>query len=1197
MIKNRLWNFGFIELKICSITIALLLQSSISLTAQDYSIGIGKYPGNPKENFSPTIRCDENTYRNIALSRPVYGSSSYDYCLTPQLLTDGVIEEKMPGWLVIQSVDEIYQRPEREKLIDRNISSRKTFPYKSFWVQIEMAGNFNLPKVNGFRFSGTVSVDTAYKKTEPLSIKVVGSDDGKEWKDVGVFTNNKLIGDTLTGYRRKIYPQNYRIFNEAFALANTVEYKFYRAEFTSNNLESWRLADFLLLNNGEPCGIGGPYNFSSSWKSLGTQKEWVYVDLGAICTFDRINLYWLKRAESGSVQISNDAKSWKTISILPMNSISKDEIILDKVYQARYVKLNLEKAASPENGYILTEFEIYGKGAPYAVAHLQAKPEKNANVILSGGSWKLQRSSFVKDNLETISKTGYDDNNWIVATVPGTVLVSYLNNGMIPDPNYGDNHLLISDSYFYSDFVYRDEFDIPNSYKGRKVFLNLDGINWKADVYLNGSKLGKVEGAFTRGKFDVTDYIIPGKKNAIAVYIYKNYAPGFVKEPTFRDHQANGGELGLDNPTFHASVGWDWIPSIRGRNIGIWNEIFLSTSEHVTIEDPYVSANIPLPDTTSADLRIELTLRNHKEENVHGFLKGKIGSAKFEIPVSLYALETKLIKLDPSIIASLHIRNPKIWWPNGYGQPNLYDVKLEFVLANGRLSDSKEFKTGIRELTYSQDGNALKIWVNGKRFIARGGNWGFSESNLRYRSREYDIAVRYHKEMNLNMLRNWVGQTGDDEFFEACDKSGIVVWQDFWLANPGDGPNPKDHKLFLQNAEDFVKRIRNHPSIGLYCGRNEGYPPEELDKAIRTLLPKLTPEIHYISSSADEVVSGHGPYSAKTVKYYFKERATPKFHSEIGLPSPVSFESLKEMMPDSSLWPINLMWGIHDFSMESAQEGENFMKILGKNFGRINNAEEWLKYAQWISYNGYRAILEAQSKNRMGVLFWMTHCAWPSLVFQTYDYYFEPTGAYFGCKKGSEPLHIQWNSYTDSIEVVNYSTIDGKELNAIVELINLDGSIVFIEQYAVDCSIDNIKRVCKLTKPGGLSTTYFIRLKLEKAHKLVSENFYWNGLQEDNYQDIANLPKVKLDVSTKSIQKDGKWILTTTLNNNTGTPALMVQLKVVGDKDKKRILPVILSDSFISIMPGEKRIIQIELKNEDTRRDKPVVVAEGVNIE
>ena len=332
------------------------------------------------------------------------------------------------------------------------------------------------------------------------------------------------------------------------------------------------------------------------------------------------------------------------------------------------------------------------------------------------------------------------------------------------------------------------------------------------------------------------------------------------------------------------------------------------------------------------------------------------------------------------------------------------------------------------------------------------------------------------------------------------------------------------------------------------------------------------------------------------LKYYFDKRATPKLHSEIGMPNLVSAESLKLMIPDSSAWPINRIWGIHDFNLESAQSGKSFISLMEESFGKIDNLKDWLSYAQWINYQGYRAIFEAQGKNRMGILLWMSHPAWPSLVWQTYDYYFEPTAAYFGCKKANEPLHIQRNALTDSIEVVNYSSAGGKGLTASVEMLNLDGSVKLKKQFEIDCPIDAVKRIYKLEKIDGLSSVYFIRLKLEKGKELISENFYWNGLEEGNVKAIRDLPKIKLNEATKVVKKDGKCILSTELMNNTKTPALMVKLKVIGSKDKERILPVIFSDNYVSIMPGEKRIINTEVENSDTHGNEPEVIIEGINI-
>ena len=1175
----------------------IILNTNTQMSAQSYSRGIGIYPGDAKEDFSPSIKVDKKNYRNIALLKPVYSSGSYDFNLTAQLITDGIIETEMPGWIVTTTSNGVLSRNEREYFIDRHTETRKIFQGNKLWVQTELAGNYVLPDVDGFKLSGSVSIDTLKAEINPWQITVSASIDGKNWVIIGTLAGQKTFGDTLTGIRRTRYPSNYRIFSKVIKLSQTVRYKFYRAEFNSPDIETWRISEFAMTNNSNYCEVGGPYNFSSAWKSISSKNEWVYIDLGAKCSFDKIKLYWLKRAAAGRIQVSDNSKMWTDISPLPISSSMIDELKLPKPAAGRYVRLMLDKAESDEDGFILSEMEVYGYGGTYAAAHPQANIGKDGCLKLAGGAWKLQRQSLVKETGDVISKLGYDDNDWVIATVPGTVLTSYLNAGMIPDPNYSDNQFLISDSYFYSDFIYRDEFTVPESFKGKRVFLNFNGINWKANVYLNGKEVGRIEGAFTRGKFDVTGKLLPGKRNAIAVYIYKNDAPGFVKEPMFQNHDVNGGELGLDNPTFHASVGWDWMPSIRGRNIGIWNDVFFSTCEDVTIEDPFVTAKLPLPDTDFADLKVQLKLTNHKAEKISGEIKGQIGELKFELPVSLLPSESKVLKLDPSTLPALHLKNPKLWWPNGYGKQNLYDVKLEFISSGGIISDSKGFKTGIREMAYSVDGGVLRIWVNGKRFIARGGNWGFSESNLRYRTREFNIAIRYQKEMNLNMLRNWVGQTGDDEFYNACDKYGIMVWQDFWLANPGDGPNPEDNKMFMQNAEDYVRKIRNHPSIALYCGRNEGFPPDSLDKSLREMLSDLTPEVHYISNSYSPYTSGGGPYSVMPVKYYFGERATPMLHSELGLPSPASLDSFKKMVPDSMIWPINRLWAIHDFCMESAQDGQSYIKMMEDYFGHIDNAKDWFTLAQWISYQGYRAMLEAQSKNRMGVLIWMTHQAWPSFVYQTYDYYFEPTAAYFGCRKGSEPLHIQWNAFSDSIEVVNYSSSEGTGLKASVEILNIDGSVQQKKQFEIDCPIDQVKHIYKLENPESLSSVFFIRLKLEKEGKLISENFYWNGLKDGNVQAIRNLPKVKLDAVTNSVKQNGKLFLTTELMNSTKTPALMVKLKVIGAKDKERLLPVIFSDNYISLMPGEKKIIKMEMENSDTRGDKPEVITEGINIE
>jgi Glycosyl hydrolase 2 galactose-binding domain-like/Exo-beta-D-glucosaminidase Ig-fold domain/Glycosyl hydrolases family 2/NedA-like, galactose-binding domain len=1183
----------FFVVLIFSLIIVITFSSVLTVKAQQYTRGIGIYPGDKSENFSPSFQLDKTNYRNIALRRPAYQSSSYDYNLTAQLITDGIKETKLPDWIVVTTSNKNkVEKHEREWILDRHMMTRLPLEGPKAWIQIELAGNRVIPILDSINLSGSLLVDS--EEVKHWEINISGSDDSINWQKLGTVNGDELPGDSLTGFWRRFLPKNLRMFNYPFKLSSPVHYRFYRADVNSPNALSWNIGELAMFNNGKRADVGGPYSFTSVWKSEGNKTEWVYVDLGAECSFDKIVLYWIHKAKTGAIQVSNDALNWKDIQALPDNSDLTNDIKLDKPVKSRYVRVLMNTPVF-DDGYILSEMEVFGTGGPEPVSHSQA-PVKDGKMYLDGGAWKLQRSSLINTNGETLSSAGFNDKDWLIATVPATILTSYLNAGTIPDPNYADNQVLISESFFYSDFWYRDEFTPPSSYKGKRMFLNFDGINWKAEVYLNGHKLGRIEGAFTRGKFDVTNILIPGGKNILAVRIEKNDTPGFVKEQTKYSPDANGGELGADNPTFHASIGWDWIPTIRGRNTGIWNDVYISASNQVTIEDPFVSTDIPLPDTSSADINIEVILNNHSQENVSGTLRGKFGKVTFEQPVTLQASETKLVKLNPKTNAALKIKNPKLWWPNGYGQQNLYKVEIEFISSDNKISDTKSFMTGIRKMTYSEEDGKLKIWINGRRFVAKGGNWGFPESMLRYRGREYDIAVRYHKEMNFTMIRNWVGQTGDDEFYEACDKYGIMIWQDFWLANPLDGPDPNDSKMFLQNAEDYIKRIRNHPSLGLYCGRNEGNPPEVIDNGLRKLVDQLQPDVHYISNSAFGVVSGGGPYRAMPVKFYFEQRATEKLHSEIGMPNIVSYESLKEMMPESDMWPKERMWGIHDFCLDGAQGGNSFNKMIEDDFGSTDNLKDWLTIAQWINYQGYRAMFEAQSKNRMGALLWMSHPAWPSLVWQTYDYYFEPTAAYFGCKKACEPLHIQWNPLSDSIEVVNYSEPNGSGLTAIMQIINLDGKVKLEKKVQINSQEDSMIPCFGVELPEGLSKVFFIRLRLERKNKIISENFYWRGLEENNFKELRNLPKVKLNANTNVKKNGDRWNLTTELINNTNQPALMVKLKVIGNKNKERILPVIYSDNYVSLMPGEKKTIIMELQNEDTQGEKPDVVIEGFNI-
>ena len=1164
--------------------IIFVLAVVSALSAQQYTRGVGLYPGDPKEFQGPVLKIDD-AYRNLALHRPAYQSSAYDYNLTAQLVTDGIHDTKLPRWIVSStSKDSVLPKFQREHLVDSNPVTMSDLPPTGGWVQVELKGGDSVPEVNSVEVA--VRPQSGNLEPQPWTSVILTSDDGQTWTERGRATNSAVLGT-----RNWSGPYFVKM---SVPLTSIVQSRFYRIQLDAPNVGEWGFGDMAFFNKGQRVQVGGPFDFTSAWKSASTNEEWIYVDLGSGCSFDHVVLSWIRRPAEAELQVSDDAKTWRTVQALPTSGDTDDIKLAQPVY-GHYVRVLMKQASSPD-GYILSEFEVYGRGGAIPLTRPALAMQADGRLDLAGGAWRLQRDSLVAVDGVSLSKPGFIDKDWLPATVPGTVLSSYMDDGAIPDPNYGDNQLAISDSFFYADFWYRNQFVIPISRIGHHVWLNFDGINWKADVFFNGEQIGHIDGAFARAKFDVTRLVRPGVENALAVLVHKNASPGSIKEKTLAKTDTNGGFLGADNPTYHASIGWDWIPTIRGRNIGIWNSVYLTRSGPVTIEKPLTYTTLPLPDTTSADVTVEATLNNHDQKAVTGTLRGSFGTVQFAKRVTIAAASTTLIRFDRSNLTALHLSNPKLWWPAGYGEQNLYRVKLSFVTVPGAVSDTKSFQTGVREFSYGEEGGALKIWINGRRFIARGGNWGFPESNLRYRSREYDIAMRYHQDMNFTMIRNWVGQNGEDALYEAADKHGIVIWQDFWLANPWDGPDPDDNAMFMQNATDLVERIRNHPSVGLYCGRNEGYPPKSLNDGLVKLISTEHPGVHYIPNSAWDAVSGGGPYQAKTAKFYFEERATPKLHSELGMPNIVTMDSLKQMMPESAIWPQSDVWGMHDFTLDGAQNGNAYRELLEKSYGPVDNVGDWVELAQFENYDGYRAMFEAQSKNRMGALLWMSHPTWPSFVWQTYDYYFEPTAAYFGSKKASEPLHIQWNPLTDSVEVVNYNGGDTTSLTAQVEIRNMDGSMQSQKSAMLDSKEDSVESPIKLEYPTTLTSVHFVRLKLTRGAQLISENFYLRGTEEGNYRAIREIPKVKLEETTQVIKQGSRWLLTTELNNSSNQPALMVRLKAVREKSRDRILPALYNDNYVALMPGEKRTIQTELENSDTRGEKPSIVVEGFNV-
>lgn len=1173
--------------------IALFASQAIlasQATDNDLNRGIGLYPGSPSETFAPLLTAD-NSYRNVALRRMATHSSSADYNLTAQLLTDGIIETSEPSELEVTTNNGPFPRREKEWTIDGGPYSCGVITGEQAWI------GYHWKQMSLRADSITITCTVAHADDAPQrggAIRAFTANGEAELALSGQWTWATLPGRQLK-YKLHSDPNKQtdegtlpaRSVEASIQLGKTIDINQLRLEFDMPGAAYWSISEVKFWNHGEAVTDFLPSNsFHSVWASWEAGRQWVSIDLGAECSFDRVRIHWIEKATEGQLECSADGHTWQKLSDITGGTAQCEEIAATAT--ARYVRLVMTKAANGKR-YAISEVEVMGRGGLTAVPHAECQVD-GQKWAMNGGQWRIERASEVNATGETLSESQFDDSGWLCATVPATVLMSYVNAQAVPNPNYSDNMFYISESYFNGDFWYRKTFTVPEKLQGRHLFLNLDGINWKADVYLNGKKIDRIEGAFIRGKVEVTNLLKQGD-NVLAIRIYHNAHPAAVKEKNDQTTDMNGGLLGADNPTFHATIGWDWISTIRGRDIGIWNDVWLSAEGSIGLADPLVQTKL----TDGAEGKLStmtptVIVKNNESHAVRGTLSGWIGSIKFEKELNLSAGESREVSFQPTEYAQLSQQPMQLWWPNGYGEPYLYDAGYSISI-EGQPTQTIDYKAGIREVTYTDKLTKFQIYVNGVRMTPLGGNWGFSENNLCYRGREYDIAVKYHRDMNFNMIRNWVGQIGDEEFYEACDRYGIMVWQDFWLANPADGPDPYDDAMFLRNATDYVKRIRNHASIAMYCGRNEGDPPASLNGALEQIVGQLHPGMEYIPSSADYGVSGHGPYWALPREEYFT-RQTGLLHSERGMPNVMTWEGTRRTLGLPDVWPSHDAWGKHDFTQRGAQRGASFTEIVERGFGHADTASEFCALAQWENYEGYRAMFESSNTQRMGLVIWMSHPCWPTFVWQTYDYYFEPTAAFFACKKACEPVHAQLNSATGKIQIVNRLPQE-RNLNLKADLMNLSGHVIASEQTAVRVDGDTTLDCCSMPSRGDYNGTAILRLTLMDGWTPFSVNDYLVSAQGDGaYPDLQ---QIKTALIESSAAVDGESI-SLTLRNISDVPAMLLRINLKG-ADDEQILPVDYSDNYFHLMPGESKTVSIRWDAADARHQSPEIEISGYNVD
>jgi Exo-beta-D-glucosaminidase Ig-fold domain/Concanavalin A-like lectin/glucanases superfamily/Glycosyl hydrolases family 2/Glycosyl hydrolases family 2, sugar binding domain/Glycosyl hydrolases family 2, TIM barrel domain len=829
---------------------------------------------------------------------------------------------------------------------------------------------------------------------------------------------------------------------------------------------------------------------------------------------------------------------------------------------------------------------------PKVASPPQAGTNAAGDLVLDRG-WELQDASMVSASPDAVASPGLDTAAWHDATVPGTVLTTLVQQGVYPDPLHGLNNLLIPDNLSRASWWYRTVFKVPADWNGRKVGITLNGINYHAEAWLNGRPLGDVTGAFIRGSFDATGLLKPGESNVLAVRVWPQPHNGAAAEESLRtDAGPNGADGTLDGPTFFCTEGWDWIPTIRDRCTGIWQDVVLHSTGPVALGDSKVTTVLPrLPDLSVARITIGSEVKNLTGEPRSVTVEGSLAGAVFKLPVSLKPHETVAVTFSPERFPQLEIRNPKLWWPNGYGEPALHTLALRVVDGDNQESDHSLQRVGLREITASYD-PLLVLSVNGRRVFCKGGNWGLDDAMKRISRRELEPYIRLHRDANITMIRNWCGQSQSEAFYALCDEYGLLVFNEFWLTTGNFDMAASDADLFMANASDTVRRYRNHACIALWCGRNEGSPPPWIADRLADLLQKEDGTRPYVPKSTGFPVTGGGPYYYVDPRTYFGLTDKKNFKTELGVNSVPTAGAMRAMLDESQLWPISDSWAYHDFH----DKGSDYLKAVNLSYGDSDDLDSFVKRAQMINYVSYRAMFEAWNaklwNHASGLLIWMTHPAWPSTIWQIYSHDYDTHASFYGVKKACEPVHIQWNLDDDTVAVINNLRTPLDHASVTVSLRGLDGKVIK-------------QTMTKGTFPGEAATVaarldwsevapapvVFLKLELrDTGGTLLSENFYWHSGKPEDLKSLNMLPLVGLNAGLDRTH----GALEVSLKNPTKTPALMTHLALLDGKSGARILPAYYQDNYLSLLPGEERKIRVEAGQIPP---DAVVSVEGWNVE
>ena len=707
------------------------------------------------------------------------------------------------------------------------------------------------------------------------------------------------------------------------------------------------------------------------------------------------------------------------------------------------------------------------------------------------------------------------------------------------------------------------------------------------------------------------------------------------------------------------SIGFvDWNPHPIDRNMGIFREVFLEINDGIKIRSPFVYSRVNTETLKDADLYIQSEVINSGSEVVKGTVRADYGLGVVEKKVEIKPGETLTCSFSPDEFPQLSVKNVNLWWPNGMGNPSLYSVRVEF-LKGSKVLDTEERNYGIREVRSYLDSRKNRAFdINGKFVLIKGGGWT-DDLLLQDTKESVDAQLRYVRHMNMNSIRLEGIWGKDEDLYNLCDEYGILVmvgwscqweWEDYLLkpCDPkyGGAISEEDINLLAASWFDQMMWLRSHPSIYVWMTGSDKLPAPELEKKYIALFKKYDPSRSYITSAGgvgtddNSVVadvplyselSGPtgmkmlGPYDFTPPAYWFTDTlfgGAYGFNTETcpgtSIP-PVA--SLRRMLPESSLWPIDKKYWEYHTGRNQFTTLDRYRKALSARYGESSSVEEFAFKSQVSNYEVMRPMFEAFVANKpvsTGLIQWKLNSAWPDLIWQLYDSYLEPNGSFYAVRKACTPLHAIYRYGFDDICLANEDLNDIGNVTVKIRAFDLKSKVIFADQWKGDIKSNTSKLILKLPEIKGLTPVWFLDLRVYNSdNKEVDNGFYWLSTKKDildydaanklswafytptkqfaDYTALKKLPKVKLNFEYEFTKNDESGEIKLKVKNPSEFIVFFIFLDVTNRTTGKPVLPVFWDDNYVSLLPGESRTYTARYFLRDGGKEIPVIRVKGWN--